>query len=258
MGVCVCVCHVCMCVTSSFPMLLQLLLLALLSASVLAVRQSHILVVLNTDAEREAYSQFFQDVQHRGFQLTYTTPNSAPVLVEKEQRYYDHLFLWADQTKRFPDTLNAKALVQFVERGGNILFTAGPQMSENMRTFATQFGVFFEERDTQVIDHFGYDAQLDQGKHTVLTAKQLDDAPRTLRADTTAPILYEGIGHISSRNPMLMRVLSASQTAYSAEERVVDEEPMATGHELGLVSAFQAVNNARVVLSGSRVMFSNR
>jgi oligosaccharyltransferase complex subunit beta len=170
----------------------------------------------------------------------------------------------------FPEYLSAKAMIQFVNHGGNILLTTGPQISETVRNFAMQFGIFYEERDTFVIDHFHYEHTLDKnGRHTTLaltrplgttSASLVPSLARWFDFDASTPVLYEGIGHVTSDNPMTSTILSASDTAYSAETQdtqVVDEEPVAAGQEIGLISIFEGRNNARVTFTGSRQFFSD-
>ena len=121
-----------------------------------------------------------------------------------------------------------------------MLMTTGPKISETVRNFAMQFGVFYEERDTFVIDHFQYDRALDQkGRHTVVAVTQplarsslAPSLDQWFDFDASTPVLYQGIGHVTSSNPMVSTILSASDTAYSADThdaQVVDEDPGAFG-----------------------------
>ncbi|KAI9596272.1 Dolichyl-diphosphooligosaccharide--protein glycosyltransferase subunit WBP1 [Syncephalis fuscata] len=230
-----------------------------------------VLVLLNEVGEEKQFSEFFGGLQERGFNLKYETPLAEITdleLIRFGERRYDHIIFFADQTLKFPEQLSAKTLIQFVNLGGNILVTTGPKISETVRNLGMQFGVYYEERDTFVIDHFQYDRALDKdGRHTVLamtqplaTASLPTGLGRYFNFDASTPVLYQGIGHVISDNPMVSTVLSASDTAYSSDTQdtqVVDEEPIAVGHEIGLVSVFQARNNARVAFSGSRQFFSD-
>jgi oligosaccharyltransferase complex subunit beta len=74
-----------------------------------------------------------------------------------------------------------------------------------------------------------------------------------------APVLFQGIGQdIEEDSPLLFAVLSAASTAYSH----VPSEPIKDLHVAGkktvLVSALQARNNARVAISGSLELFSDK
>lgn len=61
-----------------------------------------------------------------------------------------------------------------------------------------------------------------------------------------------------STNPLVLDVMHASATAYSySPDDEVTDYPHAVGTSTLLVSALQARNNARVVISGSLSMFSD-
>ncbi len=53
-------------------------------------------------------------------------------------------------------------LSEFVEEGGNILFAANKEISDELREFVESFGVYFDKKGSEVIDHFSYDASLDR------------------------------------------------------------------------------------------------
>lgn len=59
-------------------------------------------------------------------------------------------------------------------------------------------------------------------------------------------------------NPLLLRILRASPTAYSfSPTRPVDEYPSSVGRSTLLVAGLQARNNARVLFVGSLDFFSD-
>jgi oligosaccharyltransferase complex subunit beta len=72
--------------------------------------------------------------------------------------------------------------------------------------------------------------------------------------------LFRGIGHAAHpSNSLVLKVLSASPSAYSANPKTkLASPPSLTGSAISLVSVMQARNNARVLISGSLDLFSNR
>jgi oligosaccharyltransferase complex subunit beta len=74
-----------------------------------------------------------------------------------------------------------------------------------------------------------------------------------------APVLFRGIGHaVDDSNILAMKVLRGNPSTYSAHpSKPIDNYPENTGADTLLVTALQARNNARVVVSGSLDMFSN-
>jgi len=110
-----------------------------------------------------------------------------------------------------------------------------------------------------VIDHHNFDVS-DFGSHTKLAV----DATNLVKADaivdnTGAPILFKGVGMVMDpENPLTIPILRGSSTSYSFfPEDPIDEYPHGVGSNLMLVTGLQARNNARVVFSGSLLMFSD-
>ena len=76
---------------------------------------------------------------------------------------------------------------------------------------------------------------------------------------SAAPVLFRGIGHaVDDSNILAVKVLRGNPSTYSAHPtKPIDNYPENTGADTLLVTALQARNNARVVVSGSLDMFSN-
>jgi len=141
---------------------------------------------------------------------------------------------------------------------------ASPDISEPNRDVAAQFGVEFDYPDTYVIDHHLFDRLSDTGAHTRIISSEFSSQTAIIESVSDAPVLFEGIGHATTKNPLCMRILSAPSAAYSYERaaesgkiKPMDEDPVIAGTEIGLVSATQALNNARAVFIGSLAFFSD-
>lgn len=114
------------------------------------------------------------------------------------------------------------------------------------------------DRSSVVVDHFNYDTLSATEKHNVLLVQR----PGPLRPDTKAYFSGEGVlalpnaapHTLGASNPLLAPILRAPVTAYSynpKESTNAVEDVLATGSQLGLVSAMQARNSARFTLLGS-------
>lgn len=77
--------------------------------------------------------------------------------------------------------------------------------------------------------------------------------------ENSNPILYRGIGHSFDESNMLaVNVLRGNPTSYSANlKHILDSSSDSISTNTSLISAIQARNNARIVVSGSIDMFSN-
>jgi len=136
------------------------------------------------------------------------------------------------------------------------------EITENIRNFARELDIEFDEQDTFVIDHFNYNIS-DDGKHTLLVSNNVVNNEGILSKEVIEgpPVLFRGIGHKVGSVPLLTKIMWANDTAYSYETKdgqAVDQEPLTIGNSIGLISALQARNNARVTFVGSLEFFSDR
>lgn len=103
--------------------------------------------------------------------------------------------------------------------------------------------------------------------NAVIAATDLVDSARVVGAATLAsnkPVAFSGIGMtLEPTNVLGFHALVAPATAYSANPvkeitAKVVESDLLFGNEIGLVTAVQARNNARLVFAGSLELFSDK
>jgi Oligosaccharyltransferase 48 kDa subunit beta len=77
--------------------------------------------------------------------------------------------------------------------------------------------------------------------------------------ESPPPVLYRGIGHaVEDSNILAVRVLRGNPSTYSANPtKPIEGYPENAGQDTLLVTALQARNNARLLVTGSLDMFSN-
>lgn len=147
-----------------------------------------------------------------------------------------------------------------------MLVAASSDASDFIRDLIFEFGISLDDKGTFVADHHLRNASSDENvvqDHTTILASTL--SPETsIISDAVAkgsPILYRGTAMKFNSNPLLAKVLTGSASSYSAEPRpdfALDSDPFAVGKGIVLVGSLQATNNARVTVSGSIEMFSNK
>lgn len=227
-----------------------------------SVNGTQSLVILDKGVSKDDYSKFWKSLTDRQFQLKFkSAADDSPKLFKDEEITFDHLIMFAPKAKKYGGEITSQSLVQFIKQGGNLLFVGSSELSETNREFAREFDVDFDELDTFAIDHFNFD-KADDGTHTRIVADQIADNKYILSDEVRngAPVLYRGIAHSISKLPLLTPILTGSPTAYSYETKegqAVDQEPLVVGSKVGLVTAMQARNNARVTFVGSQELFSN-
>ncbi|XP_051135012.1 dolichyl-diphosphooligosaccharide--protein glycosyltransferase 48 kDa subunit-like [Andrographis paniculata] len=222
-----------------------------------------VLVLLDDLAIKSSHSIFFKSLESRGFDLDFKLADDPKLALQRYGQYfYDAVVLFAPTTDRFGGSINAASLLEFVDSGRDLILAADSSASELIRDIAVECGVDFDEDPAaMVIDHTSYAVSEMEGDHTLVAADDFIQSEVILgNKRIEAPVLYKGIGHsISATNNFGLKVLSASPAAYSANPNSkLSNPPTLTGSSISLVSIVQARNNARILISGSLSMFSNR
>ena len=186
----------------------------------LAVGESNILVLVDNLVVRETHSKFLKSLTDRGHQLTIKTADDPTLqLVKYDQHLYDHLILFSPTVEEFGGSLSTSVITDYIDNGGNLLIAGGSEVGFAIRDLANECGLEFDKDGNQVIDHFNFDASLDDGTHTAVTAgnRHLIDAPKIAgNKQTLNPLLYRGTSLIVNKsNPLLFNVLTGSPTSYS-------------------------------------------
>jgi len=248
------------------------------------------LVVLNDADSSSSYSALFSALKEKGYDLSIRKAGaSSPSLTSHELNNFDHLLYFASTSAPAPggsSDLAPQRVVEFLKRGGNVVFGFDGQIAEGNRDFAREFHLEFEERGTGLIDHFRAEKSKDQGNHTAILVGGSEGAasgklspgqvipnaqifsPKTLLDLQASPILYRGLAHRLGALPLAFPLLQAPATAYSSEgpsakgrqaEPLEDVADLLTGGQgASLVSAFQVKeNSARVLFSGSLDLFKD-
>ncbi|KAG4090601.1 Dolichyl-diphosphooligosaccharide-protein glycosyltransferase 48kDa subunit [Neocallimastix lanati (nom. inval.)] len=213
-----------------------------------------ILVILDKLEEKKNYSIFFKSLEDRGFDLTYSSASDENLeIIKYEESLYDHLILLAPETQYYENEVNTKQFIEFIDKGGNILLTANEKTGTPIKDLLYEFGATVDEENFEVIDNFAHNGTTPN----VLAIKELD-YPISLDK-LEAPVLYSGTAIKSNgKNPYVKPVLVAGPAAYSWDDSVVSMAPLATGKNIILVHTLQAINNSRIVMTGSSKMFTDK
>jgi len=193
--------------------------------------------------------------------LTLKSADDATLQLSKYGEYlYEHLIIFAPTVEEFGGALSVEAITEFIDGGGNVLIAGSSQSGDALHELASECGLEIDEEGSAVIDHMNYDAS-DNGHHTTIVADPVNliDAPVIIGSKDIAPLLYQGTGLIADiDNPLILRLLSASTSAYTYNpDLTIKEYPHGIGKNTLLIAALQARNNARVLFSGSLFFFSD-
>lgn len=228
---------------------------------------SRLLVVLEDTEQKASYSQFFGDLEARGYELKFESPKTEGLsLFNHGEREYDNLILFPPKSKGYGPALTPQLLLQFANQEGNILILTSPKGTpEQTREFARELDINLPPKDYLVVDHFSHDT-LSTEKHDMVIVKRPEVSTSTQNyfspssSSTEDIIAYRGVGHTLGNGPLLNPILTAGRTSYAydtIDDAVYAEDPWSAGSQLHLVSALQARNNARITISGSAEIFSD-
>jgi hypothetical protein len=77
----------------------------------------------------------------------------------------------------FGGDITANAILEFVDAGHNLLLAGSTELSETMRSLATECGVDFDDRGTAVYDHFSRQAAGSATDSTLVLSSSVVAAP---------------------------------------------------------------------------------
>ena len=207
-------------------------------------------------AGQRTFSLFFDALREEGHQLTYGQIDADDLSLKSYGEYlYDNIVLFASEGSFNSITLGD--VLDFINDGGNLLFATSETVSDNLRLFAEALGIEFDAKSSMIIDHFSFEASVDDRMHTSVLCTNFIDSRALLgdfypKKDRTS-VLYRGIGHAFEEDSIFaVKILKANPSAYSTNPHIsLGDYPQGTGEETSLVTSIQTRNNARILVSGS-------
>ncbi|CAI5746142.1 unnamed protein product [Peronospora destructor] len=250
-------------------MALHLILLTLYVVLTLTVADAtRTAVVLESPELQKTHSKFFKLLEARGHELSFFDTGKgeeqSPKLEIYGERAYENLVLFTPQ--KALGSLRKSDLLHFVEEGGNVLLSASKKISRIQRDFALDCGVEFEKKGNVVLDHVNPISDDGDIYNSVIAAKNFVASERVVGslASKPKPVAYSGVGmSLEPNNVLAFHALMAPASAYSANpvkpitNKVVSRD-LLFGNQIGLVTAVQGRNNARLIFSGSLDLFSDK
>jgi oligosaccharyltransferase complex subunit beta len=220
-----------------------------------------ILVLLDDFGIRATHSIYFKSLTDRGYELDFKLADDASLALQKYGDYlYDALIFFAPTFDVLGGSLDVAAILEFIDSGHDVVLAAEGGASDVVRDIATECGVDLdEEENAVVIDHIN-NADL-AADHTVIAASDLIKSKAILGPKRIeAPVLFRGIGMgVNPSNELVVKVLTAPPTTFSSSPSAKQAKVLtASGKNLVLVAVLQARNHARVLISGSLDLFSDK
>jgi len=217
------------------------------------------LVMLDSFDTLQSHSLFFADLVAAGYELDYFLADDPELALQEYGEWsYSQAVIFAPAIDDFGGATDVETVLEFIDAGNNVILAASADVNDPTREIASACGVEFDEEGTYVIDHVNYAASDADGEHTVVVAN--GKSIPVITGDAKGPLLFRGVGSLTRDDPdgLLVELVTGSSSSYShSPQEAVSEYPHVVGTDTGLVTALQARNNARVLISGSLDLFSN-
>lgn len=218
-----------------------------------------VLVLLDDFSLTATHSKFFAYLQeHNDLTFKHISDNDV-TLQDWDEYLFDGLVIFGSDIEEFAGDLDVPAILDFIDSGHDMILATDSRIGEPLKEIATECGVDFDEANTFVLDHFAHPTP-GNFEETLVVSPLSETASQALDLPQDEPVLFRGIGQaVGLDSELVVRFLDAPETAYSADPRgAVTTLPLILGKEIALVSGVQARNNARVAISGSIELFSNK
>jgi oligosaccharyltransferase complex subunit beta len=156
------------------------------------------------------------------------------------------------------------SLLKFFDDGHDIMIFGDKDVGNFLRKFVTEFGVDFDDYDSQVKDSLylhnlkeSLNPDLIKLKNSeIIVSKNSINVPVVTKLPKGF-ILYEGIGmDLDHHNQYVFPILRADENSYSINSKT--GKVYNNGEKIQLVNGYQGRNNRRVVISGSTSLCSNQ
>lgn len=189
---------------------------------------------------------FFALILDSNFELTFYRSGSENIeLLSFGEYLYDNVLIMMPSEDDL-GSLSVPQLVEFMKEGGNLLVATSSEISDSIRELGAECGVEFDTYESNVIDHFLFDRDLDSELlHTAVGSVQYSRNEHLLPSlvDSSDPVIYRGIGHaVDSESVLPVHILQGNPSSYSANPReAVDGFPDNAGTDTLLVSGIQVM-----------------
>lgn len=114
-------------------------------------------------------------------------------------RFYAHastLFQWLIELTEYGGSVSTEEIVEFVDKGGNVLVAGSQDIGSPLRDLADEVGFEFDESGKAVIDHVHHA----DDDHTLVASKGAIDVEVMTGGVPKKPVLFRGVGSVAYRN----------------------------------------------------------
>ncbi|BFU25627.1 dolichyl-diphosphooligosaccharide-protein glycotransferase, putative [Entamoeba histolytica HM-1:IMSS-B] len=206
------------------------------------------LVILERNEDQQKFSQFIELLKKNGDEVEIINKMTLFQLFENgEKKYSNVILLTPHYTFK---KVSVKEFIQFIDNGGNMVITVGKKYEDGYKQLLYSLDMEVDSNGSNVVDE----------KHTVkigefeMIFSNNVHNNQNIFNQRIQNILFSGIGLYLPPSPFTSSLLKAQN---SASTSLFPNVSFAQETNITLVASLQARNNARIIVSGSSLLFSN-
>lgn len=235
---------------------LILLVLSAVAIAVSVLDPSTLVIYDPKVTNLDHYTKFLDSLRQRSFKLTIKEVGETIKLYKNEERIYQNVIILPTKLRTIGEEITGAKLLEFFNDGGDVFAVSSPEgLSEAVRTFVNQLGIYPSPRNHQLLDHFVYDTKEAKSTHDVikLNSSNIVDNGAIVNTDTKN-FKYKGSSAILGNGRLLVPIIQAPSTSFTKDLKNDDfvlENSWTVGTQGYLAVGFQGLNNARALWIGS-------
>lgn len=164
-------------------------------------------------------------------------------------RVYQNVIILPTKVRTLFDDVTSSSLLEFVNEGGDVLAVTSPEgLSESVRGFINQLGIYPSPRNHQLIDYF----QNENSDNKLIKINQDGLIENAIVNQLPSDFTYSGSSSLITNNVHLIPILQAPTTSFTKNLKNEEstEESWTVGKQGYLAVAHQSLNNARSLWLG--------
>ncbi|ONH64897.1 Dolichyl-diphosphooligosaccharide--protein glycosyltransferase subunit WBP1 [Cyberlindnera fabianii] len=200
------------------------------------------------------YSSWIQQLESTGLEVVVTESTADVSLFSNGARQFQNVIVLPAKQRTLGSDITGASLLNFFNDGGDVLVITSPEaVSESVRTFVNELGIFPSPKQHSIVDHFKFASE----DHNVIKLSD-DNIANKAVLSSTEHVTYQGSAALLSNNPLIVPLLQAPTTSYTKSSKEDDTSATwAIGKQAYLAAGLQGLNNARAVWIGDEKLFTN-
>ena len=232
-----------------------------------ATKSKKTLVLLDDYHNVETNSVFWNQITQMGYEIIFKMVNDKEIELTNYGEYiYENIIFFAPtyvDTKK--NDITIEKLLKFIDDGHDLMIFGSSDSGKFIRNLVNEFGVDFDDFDSEVKDSVYLHSSSDSGLNKQLLNLYDDEIIISKNVIGINPIfktpkgyiLYKGIGmDLDPQNKYVFPILSGDKNSYSVSKDT--GEVFSNGEQIKLVTGYQARNNRGVVVLGSTEICSDK